>query len=252
MREDLAIFQGLRLTPAEMEALDGASFKNDSPVKQMCIRTEPRTRPRPDVRPSAWIARRNRGWYGTGEVAAPVCGGTISPVAFGGDPTGTAPSGDAVQRALEFAGNCTVSGRFIGNSSSAKGATVALLGEFLIERPLRLPRAGGLTIENGALRATSAFPPGAFMLTTAHFAEDVAIRDVLLDCRRSAAGGLYADDPLRLRLDGMYIVGFTAYGLKVSQGHELHLTNSYLGEVGAGPVASRGAQPHGSTTVPVG
>jgi hypothetical protein len=154
----------------------------------------------------------------------------FDPVQYGADPTGVLDSTAALQAALDAASAVKVPGHFIGRSDNHGGATVDLRGgAFRVRHGLWMNKhGGGLRLCCGALRASHDFPRSAFLLNLAA-SEDTTFEDLQLDCAQRG-GGLQLSEALRVHVSRVYMHGFTSFGVKVSGGHELHLTDSFLGQ----------------------
>jgi len=59
--------------------------------------------------------------------------------------------------------------------------------------------------------------------------EDVTIEDVSMDCARRG-GGVYTENALRVHLARLYVVHFATIGISIHKGHEVHITDSFVGE----------------------
>ena len=159
-------------------------------------------------------------------------GFVFDPIAFGADPTGQRDSTAALQATLDAAAAISVPGSFIGNSTNHGGATVDLRGgEYRVHSALRVggKRGGGLRLCCGAIRASSDFPASGFLVNIVGLVEDTTLEDLQLDCAQTG-GGIRAFNSLRVRVTRLYIHGFTTAGLKAIRGHELHLSDSFLGQ----------------------
>lgn len=154
----------------------------------------------------------------------------IYPTNFGADMTGKNDSSKAFQAAVNAAFKWAVPGAFISNSTSHGGVVVDLQGgEYLLNTPIYLGTGGNVRICCGSLRAAHSFPINAFLLSGHHPLEDITFENLLLDCQRTG-GAISFDNALRVHLDKVYIVHYTSFGIRVTEGHEVHITNSFLGE----------------------
>lgn len=154
----------------------------------------------------------------------------FDPVDYGGDPTGVRDSTAAIMAALDAAARVKVPGSFMGRSDNHGGATVDMRGgAFRVRHGLWMNKhGGGLRLCCGALRASHDFPSSAYILNLAA-SEDTTIEDVQLDCAQRG-GGLHVSGAIRVHVSRVYVHGFTSFGVKASGGHELHLTDSFLGQ----------------------
>jgi hypothetical protein len=160
------------------------------------------------------------------------------PQDFGGDPSGLSDSTTAVQAALDAAFAINVPGQFHINGSNHAGATVHLGGgQFKISAPLYAggksgsdQRGGGARICCGALRADASMGSG-FMLTLVPGQEDTTFDELMLDAAQVAGlGALHVDLGLRVTIRSVYVHGFSTFGIQVTKGHEVQVTDSFLGQ----------------------
>ena len=173
----------------------------------------------------------------------------FDPAAYGGDPTGQRDSTAAVQAALDAAAAVTAPGSFIHNATNHGGATVDLRGgEFLVSSALWVGPGGGSRVCCGALRAAPSFPRDGFLLNVASkdVIEDTTLEDLQLDCAQTG-GGIHTSGALRVAVSRVYVHGFTTAGVRATQGHETHITDSFLGQWWWHEDPST-PQPHGTTT----
>ena len=186
-------------------------------------------------RADEWLSRSRL----THDRPAADSGFIFDPANFGGDPSGKKDSTVAVQAALDAAFAVDMPGPFHINGSNHGGATVHLGGgQFLISSPLFAggktvhdQRGGGARICCGALRAAAGIGNGSFMLTLRPGQEDTTFDELMLDAAQApGAGALHIDTALRVTLRSLYVHGFSSYGIRVTEGHEVQLTDSFLGQ----------------------
>ena len=172
-------------------------------------------------------------WMASSVFRSEASGGAIfDPSDYGGDPTGVNDSAKAVQAALDAAAAFSVPGHFIGNGTNHGGATVDLRGgAYRVSTPLWVggTHGGGMRVCCGALLAAAAFPRSAFILNVGEHTEDTTFEDLQLDCAQTG-GGLHTSGALRVHVSRVYVHGFTTVGVRATQGHEVHLTDSFLGQ----------------------
>ncbi len=159
-------------------------------------------------------------------------GFVFTPADFGGDPSGETDSTKAVQAALAAAAAVSVPGAFIGNGTNHAGATVDLRGgAYQVSSALWVggDHGGGLRMCCGMIRAAPSFPRDDFIVNVGNHVEDVTFEDLQLDCAQTG-GGLHTSSALRVHISRAYVHGFTSYGVRATQGHEVHLTDSFLGQ----------------------
>jgi hypothetical protein len=84
----------------------------------------------------------------------------------------------------------------------------------------------------GGLVASDTFPDADFMIAGGGGLEGVTIHDVAIDMMRKGKGGLWFDSTLRVHLDRLFIHHYTSFGIKVDQGHEVHVNRCWIGEWG--------------------
>ena len=186
--------------------------------------------PRPRRPPSLALFKQGTARHSFGARASSAI---FHPSAFGADPTGKNDSTLALQAAINAALDVAVPGaHFIGNASDAGGATVDLEGgEYRVSSPLWLRHgAGGVRICCGSLLADPAFPNGQFLVNTEGGSEDITVEDVAFECGRRG-GAVATSGTLRVHLARLYVAHFVGGpGVRISQGHEVHVTDSFLGE----------------------
>ena len=82
----------------------------------------------------------------------------------------------------------------------------------------------------GGLLAADSFPDGDFMISGGGGLEGVTIHDMQFDLNRRGSGALHFDNTLRVHLDRLFIHHYVQYGIQAVQGHEVHVSNCWLGE----------------------
>lgn len=172
-----------------------------------------------------------------GDGAAPPVArtGVFYPSAYGADPTGVNDSTSALQRTIDaaFAHVLLPGGGgvpFIGGLSNTGGAVVDLQGGGLrVSKPLALGSGGGMRLCCGTLIAAPSFPTDAFLLVGAGHLEDITIEDVAFECG-GRGGAVQLTNPLRVTIARVFMIHFATIGIHVLKGHEVHVTDSFLGE----------------------
>ena len=81
----------------------------------------------------------------------------------------------------------------------------------------------------GALRADPVFPSSGFLLNVGSHVEDTTLEDLQLDCAQTG-GAVHTNGALRVSAARLYVHGFTTTGVHAVGGHELHLSDSFLGQ----------------------
>eukprot|EP01079_Euglenida_sp_SAG-EU17-18_P012564 gene12565-351_t len=156
--------------------------------------------------------------------------GDISVVDLGADPSGTSDSSNAFQQAVDMA------------AAMPSMPTVHLegglfmLNSTVMIRPSSSPCSdqtfpsicqGYMRIAGGRVFAASTFSGASLFAVSG--AASVAFEFMEVDCRRRA-GGLLFDNTLQCTVNNLYIHHFSTYGIRGSKGHELWVSNSWLGE----------------------
>ena len=159
--------------------------------------------------------------------------GRFSPITFGGDPTGVADSTVALQRAIDAAFGVVNPSVWCNVSNPSHNTAVDLGGgTFKISATLWLGKGLTFRLCCGGLVASPSFPDDAFMISGGGGLEGVTMHDVAFDLLRKGKGALHFDGTLRVHLDRLFVHHYTAYGIKVDSGHEVHVHNCWLGEWG--------------------
>ncbi|KAL3741191.1 hypothetical protein ACJRO7_016767 [Eucalyptus globulus] len=207
-----------------------------------------------------------------GDLAAPVAppgpdgakkmGRVFYPVGYGGDPTGTQESSEAILSALSDAFRVQTKQQMLPGVSDLGGVILDLQGgTYLVSKPIRFPASGGgnVVIQGGTLRASETFPndrhlvelwspnsPGADDQSTSYpkkvqndriYYEDITFRDILFDSSFQG-GGIYVVESARIRVADCFFLHFTTEGILVKRGHETLISRCFLGQhstVGADP-----------------
>jgi hypothetical protein len=176
----------------------------------------------------------------------------IFPTSYGADPTGVADSTAAFGAAVEALLARNTSGHADeGGSVDLGGAIIDLQGgDYLISSPLVFPsNYSNYGLIHGTLRASAAFPPSANLLEVGtaggycsnwgdSCTEDVTLEDLLLDGAGVAGGGVRFNAVIGANAAHLFVVNFTAKGVVMEGGHEVLLSNSWVGACWYTPPAS--------------
>jgi len=147
----------------------------------------------------------------------------------GADPTGQSDSTLALQHAVDAAYARIAQGSLIGGSPDHGGATVHLGGgEFLVSKAIWFGKGGNVRLCCGTIRASPSFPAADHVLR-AQNGEDLTVDNLMIDCNHTG-GGLHLHNFLRAHLKQIYVFHFASTGILVEQGHETHISDSFLGE----------------------
>ena len=167
-----------------------------------------------------------------GAAAAPPLPGTgvFSPVTFGADPTGVRDSTASLQRAVSAAFAWTAPDPTVGAKTTHNSVVDLQGGTYLINSTIWLGK--GLTFRMccGGLLAADSFPDGDFMISAGGALEGITIHDMQFDLNRRGSGALHFDNTLRVHLDRLFIHHYVLFGIQAVQGHEVHVSNCWLGE----------------------
>ncbi|KAI9126163.1 hypothetical protein K1719_002584 [Acacia pycnantha] len=161
---------------------------------------------------------------------------------YGADPTGKVDSTDALLAAIADAAAIGNSEGFLINGVANLGGSQLNLqgGNYLISRPLRLPKAGvgNFMIYGGSLRASDSFPSDGYLIdlsntngppSLSYNYEFITFKDLLLDSNFHG-GGISVINSLRISIDNCYITHFTTDGILSQGGHETYIRNSFIGQ----------------------
>ena len=163
---------------------------------------------------------------------------------FGADPTGRADSTAAFAAAVAALLSRNTSGHEDeGGSIDLGGALLDLEGgDYLISAPLTIPtNYSNCAIVHGSLRASSTFPPGAFLIEVGtpgapcsnwgdSCNEDVSVEDLFFDGSQVAAGCMRFTAVIGVNAGpDIFCVNFTVAGIDIEGGHEVMLHESWVG-----------------------
>ena len=164
----------------------------------------------------------------------------------GADPSGMNDSTKAFENAIATALKRGASNTYLAdNITDCGGATIDLGGgDYLISKPLTIPPMyGNLRIIDGTIRASTTFKPvtsyllniGDINYNCSNFQkscnENIAIENLMLDCKHIAYGGLHVIDSMGTIIGPqIFILGFTDAGITINGGHEAMIFESWLGE----------------------
>ncbi|KAF8030699.1 hypothetical protein BT93_D0013 [Corymbia citriodora subsp. variegata] len=165
-------------------------------------------------------------------------GRVFYPVGYGGDPTGTQESSEAILSALSDAFRVQSKQQMLPGVTDLGGVVIDLQG-------------GTYLVQGGTLRASESFPsdrhlvelwspnsPGADDQSTSYpkkvennriYYEDITFRDILFDSS-FRGGGIYVVDSARIRLTDCFFLHFTTEGILVKRGHETLISGCFLGQ----------------------
>lgn len=173
-------------------------------------------------------------------------GFVVSPIQFGGDPTGHKDSTAALRKAMAECVNASSlnpSRTFPYGIHDGGGCTVDLMGgEYLISGNITVPAfTANVRLESGSLVAASNFPAGQFMVVigdegACHTAQgsctvDISVREMFFDGSRVASGSLQINSVMGTVVQDSYFLNFTSTGIQINGGHEVMISNVWLGEV---------------------
>lgn len=145
---------------------------------------------------------------------------------FGADPNATTDSTSQLQAALDALDSRSVPQE--AGHVGAAGATLSLDGgAYLVSSPLWM-RAANTRLCCGMLIAPPSFNASEFMLHV-QGGELVTIEDVSFDMNHTG-GGLDLNGVLRASIERTYFVHYSSIGVRVREGHEVHVGSSFFGE----------------------
>lgn len=178
--------------------------------------------------------------------SAPSFGVRISPLDFGGDPTGRNDSSPAFAACVAFCVNYSAQldylGHIVGDASfpggkyiaNAGGCTIDLGGgEYKLASPVVIPEfVGNINFGHGALVADPAFPPASFLVVIGIDGSckipqgscNVAINfDELFFDGSRVASALQINNVMGTTVTNSYFLNFSSYGVQINAGHEVRL-----------------------------
>lgn len=201
---------------------------------------------------------------------------------YGADPTGRTDSTAAFDALMGDVLSCRQfqCHKMASNIVDLGGATIDLEGGvYLISKPIYVPPLfGNLNIMNGELRAASAascddggacvaFPSDRWMIEVGNLTEctllgperDVChefvnLQDLLLHTGGRGggrcAGGIKADRIMGMTIDAVFVTGaFRQAGIQVNEGHEVEISNSWVGDHAAWASSDRENEREGGEAV---
>eukprot|EP00937_MAST-01D_sp_MAST-1D-sp2_P000160 g160.t1 len=217
--------------------------------------------------PPAWLAARRQREELAIDIEGSAAARLIYPADFGADPTGATDSTAAFQRAVAALLNHTASPTppMADAIVNLGGATLDLAGgEYLLSAPIVIPKlVGNVRVRGGSLRASARFPPDAFLVEVGEEGcnaevpqgvcnEMVGFDNIFLDAAHVGAGGIRVANTMGTTIGpSAFFTGFSAAGVRVLQGHETIVTDSWFAEYywsdkgGTGNSTSVGVDLHG-------
>lgn len=165
----------------------------------------------------------------------------VTPQSFGGDPTGTVDSTKALQAALAYCLNVSTytPGVFPFGARNAGGCEVDLDGgEFLTSQTMLIPpNISNIRIGGGSLIATKALQDqflvavgGECLNPQGSCNEDIGFPELFLD-GSGYANGIQTNAVMGTTIGPTtYLLNFSSYGIQVNGGHEVMITETWLGE----------------------
>ncbi|KAJ8758641.1 hypothetical protein K2173_000362 [Erythroxylum novogranatense] len=172
------------------------------------------------------------------DVAVKQSGKVFYPIGYGADPTGVKDSGEALTNLLNDAFQAQQGHELMAGVKDLGGVIVDLQGgNYRTCKPLRLPASGGgnLVIKGGTLRASDKFPMDRYLIELLSpdkngvVYEGITFRDVLFDSGYHG-GGLMIVNSARIRITDCLFIHFTSQGILVKGGHEVYISDSFLGQ----------------------
>ena len=177
----------------------------------------------------------------------------VSPLDFGGDPTGGKDSYEWLAQCVKTCVNFTTVldplGHFTGDYSFHNGHAIRNSGgceidlggaEYLTSKPVKFPEyVGNINFGHGSLTAASNFS-GDFLIVVGIEGSckvpqgscnvDLNFPELFLDGRH-VASGMQINNVMGSTLGpGGYILNFTEYGVQINAGHEVMIDRCWLGE----------------------
>jgi len=177
---------------------------------------------------------------------------TFSPLDYGADPSGVLDSTIAFGNLMKDLLYESPRGRTMAlNITNLGGVTLDLQGgQYLISAPIVIPPFfGNIHIMDGSFQAsTTSFPKDHWLIeigdddqcrsVTPHGKDSrhrtcnqfIDVTNVLLDANFVAAGGIRVSKALGTTLQEVFVTGFVQSGILISNGHEVMISNAWLGE----------------------
>jgi hypothetical protein len=183
-------------------------------------------------------AARSRSALAAWKSGAPAPGRVFSPLDYGGDPTGVADSTVAVAAATSALLAACGPQRDAQGVRDCGGSTLDLSGgAFLIAAPLVIPIGhGNFRIAQGTLRAAPSFPRDRFVVEIGQAGSsggviDVDVSEFFCDASQVAAGCILTDG-VQGGVIGpqVYVLNFTAFGIRANGGFELTIQQTWAAE----------------------
>jgi hypothetical protein len=214
------------------------------------------------------VARAEPSWASARAERAALCTAsspTISPIDFGADPTGASDSTAAFDLAVAALLNHSGLPPMADSIVNLGGATLDLMGgEYLISRPLLIPKlVGNVRVRGGSLRASATFPADRFIIEVGEHGcnaevpqgvcnEMVGFDNLFLDAGHRG-GGILVQSTMGTTIGpSCFFTGFSTAGVRVMQGHETLVSSSWFAEYywsdhrkGGGNSSSVGVDIHG-------
>ena len=81
----------------------------------------------------------------------------------------------------------------------------------------------------GSLIASDSFPVGQPILGMDSHNEFITVEDVAFECSHRA-GAVLTEGTLRVTISRVFAIHFIGIGIHVVKGHEVHITDSYMGQ----------------------
>ncbi|KAL6282980.1 hypothetical protein ACE6H2_013909 [Prunus campanulata] len=177
-------------------------------------------------------------------------GRVFYPIGYGADPTGAEDSTAALLKAVEEAFQLKSRLELLPGITDLGGVVIDLQGgNYKISQPLRFPSgAGNVVVQGGTLRASSTFPGDRHLIelrspssqnlkqkatitsnNVGIYYEDITFRDILFDSS-FRGGGIFVVDSARIRITNCFFLHFTTQGILVHKGHEIFISNTFLGQ----------------------
>ena len=181
----------------------------------------------------------------------------VSPLDYGGDPTGVRDSSDALASCISACVNYSITldalGHFPGDSSFGNGHYIANAGgcsidlgggEYLLSKPLLFPEyIGNMVFGHGSLVADDTpgvFPSDGFLIVVGIQGSckvpqgscnvDLGFPELFLNGRH-VASGMQINNVMGTTIGpSNYFLNFTNYGLQINAGHEVLVDRCWLGE----------------------